>query len=243
MAGPGYWDEVADQADALPAGWRRHAAAAHLALVREWVGVPRGRWLKTDLYEERSPHRALLPSLPGADWVGGDVSPAVVRQVRSGGHLAVFDVRTAPFAGGSFDGVLSTSTLDHFAEVADLERSLGELCRVLRPGGLLVLTLDNPRNPLVRLRNALPHRVAARTGLVPFAVGRTYDEAAGRAALARAGFTVEHSTHLLHAPHVLATRPARFGWWERRALPGFDRLGGTRLAPWTGHFVAFLARA
>lgn len=239
-----YWDEVGEQRDALPAGWRRHAAAEHLALVRRWVGPLRGRWLKTDLYEERSPARALLPALPGPRWVGGDVSPAVVAQARgSGADLAVVDVRALPFATGAFDGVLSTSTLDHFDDPADLTTSLAELRRVLRPGGVLVLTLDNARHPLIRLRNALPPAWARRTGLVPFAVGHTLDEAAGRAALGRAGFTVEATTHLLHAPHVVGTRLARYGWHERRVLPRTTALGRTRLAPWTGHFVAFLARA
>nr|MBA2279701.1 hypothetical protein [Acidimicrobiia bacterium] len=49
--------------------------------------------------------------------------------------------------------------------------------------------------------------------------------------------------HLLHAPHVVGTRLARFGWWERRVLPRFAALARTRVAPVTGHFVAFLARA
>jgi SAM-dependent methyltransferase len=155
----------------------------------------------------------------------------------------VFDVRSLPFATGTFDGVLSTSTLDHFTDPGELDRSLAELRRVLRDGGVLVLTLDNARNPLIRLRNALPRSVAARTGLVPFAVGHTLDEAGGRAALARAGFRVEGSTHLLHAPHVVGTRLARFGWYERRVLPRTTALGRTRLAPWTGHFVAFHAVA
>jgi SAM-dependent methyltransferase len=155
----------------------------------------------------------------------------------------VLDVRALPFAGGAFDGVLSTSTLDHFDDPGDLTRSLAELRRVLRDGGVLVLTLDNARNPLIRVRNALPPGVARRTGLVPFAVGHTLDERAGRVALAQAGFTVEASTHVLHAPHVVGTRLARFGWWERRVLPRTTALGRTRLAPWTGHFAAFLARA
>ena len=242
--GPGYWDEVGEQRDALPAGWRRHAAAEHVALVRRWAGPLRGRWLKTDLYEERSTVRALLPSLPGPRWVAGDVSPAVVGQAQgSGAALAVLDVRALPFRSGAFDGVLSTSTLDHFDDPADLATSLTELRRVLRDGGVLVLTLDNARHPLIRLRNALPPTVARRTGLVPFAVGHTLDEAGGRVALERAGFTVEASTHVLHAPHVVGTRAARFGWYERRVLPRTTALGRTRLAPWTGHFVAFLARA
>lgn len=151
------------------------------------------------------------------------------------------DVRRLPFRPAAFDGVLSTSTLDHFDDAAGIDVALGELARVLRPGGRLVLTLDNLANPLIRLRNALPRGAARRTGLVPFAVGATHDEPGGRAALERAGFTVEASAHLLHAPHVVGTRLARFRWWEERALPAFTTLAGTRVARRTGHFVAFLA--
>jgi SAM-dependent methyltransferase len=241
---PGYWDEVGEQADRLPAGWRHHARRAHLDLLARWVGTPDGRWLKTDLYEERSADRSLVAALPSAQWIGMDVSLTTARRARStlpATPLVVTDVRGAGFASGSFDGVLSTSTLDHFTEPDDLRCSLVELGRLLRPGGVLVLTLDNPRNPLIRLRNALPPRVARRTGLVPFEVGHTVAEAGGRAQLAEAGFRVLRTEHLLHAPHVVATRPARWPWYERRVLPRFDRLGATRAAPLTGHYVAFLA--
>ncbi len=242
-----YWDGIAAQDDALPAGWRRHGRDAHLRLVRAWVGAPSGRWLKTDLFEERDPNRAVLPGLTGdpgtATWVGVDLAPETVRGARSttSGPCAAADVRRLPFADDSFDGILSTSTLDHFDDRSSLDAALVELRRVLRPGGRLLLTLDNPANPLIRVRNALPPAMARRTGLVPFAVGCTLDEAGGRVALADAGFEVLATTHLLHAPHVVGTRLARFGWWERRALPRVDALEHTRWARHTGHFVAFLA--
>lgn len=237
-----YWDEVAAQVDALPDGWRRHARQAHLDLVGRWVGEPSGRWLKTDLFEERSPVRALLPALGTARWVGADLAPATV--AGSGVRPAVAaDVRRLPFADGTFDGVLSTSTLDHFGERRSIDLALAELRRVLAAGGHLVVTFDNPSNPLVRARNALPHGLARRTGLVPFAVGETLGLEDGERALRRAGFDVEEVGTVLHAPHVVGTRLARWGWWERRALPAFDRLGATRAAPRTAHFVAFLARA
>jgi SAM-dependent methyltransferase len=241
--GHDYWDDVARLDDGLPAGWRRHARAEHLALVTAWLGTVEGLWLKTDLYEERSPHRSLVDKLGSATWIGCDLSPEVV--VRAGLRAPVrgvaSDVRHLAFADGAFDGVLSTSTLDHFEVADDIGRALVELHRVIRPGGTLVLTLDNPGNPLVRLRNALPAGLARRTGLSPFAVGHTLAEPAGRAALAAAGFRVERTAHLLHAPHVVGTRLARFGWYERRVLPRTASVGRTRLAPLTGHFVAFLA--
>jgi SAM-dependent methyltransferase len=239
-----YWDGIAADHDALPAGWRRHARREHLRLIADWAR-PAGLWLKTDLFEERSADRALLPSLDTASWVGVDLSTEVAGQARSliGSRSVVADIRSLPFASGTFDGVLSTSTLDHFATTASIDRSLRELRRVLRPDGRLVLTLDNPRNPLIRLRNAMPPEWARRTGLAPFAVGCTLDEADGRAALRSAGFEVDATAHLLHAPHVVGTRAARFGWYERSVLPRTESAGRSRLARFTGHYVAFSARA
>lgn len=239
-----YWDTIATDDDGLPPQWRHRARREHLDLIREWVGDPTGRWLKTDLFEERSRDRALLPHLPSATWFASDVSPEVVRRagaVRATGLAA--DVRALPYRDSAFDGVLSTSTLDHFADPDDLVRSLRELRRVLREGGTLVLTLDNAANPLIRARNALPHSVVRRTGLVPFSVGHTVTCDQGEALLHDARFTVERAAHLLHVPHVVGTRLARFGWYERNVLPRFAALARTRIARLTGHFVAFLAVA
>lgn len=197
--------------------------------------------MKTDLYEERGADRALLPRIEGPRWVGVDVSPVVVHRAAVTG--AASDVRRLPFADGVFDGILSTSTLDHFDGVGEIHRSLIELRRVLRCGGQLVLTLDNPANPMVSLRNALPRSVAARTGLVPFAVGATLDAAAGRDAAEDAGFAVEAVEHLLHVPHVIGTRLARWAPYARHVMPRFDALARTRVAPRTGHFVAIHATA
>jgi len=236
------WDRVAAEDDALPAGWRHHARRAHLDLVERWIGRPQGRWLKTDVFEEGLPDRALLPSLPSAAWFGVDISAQAVRRARPAVPRAVVaDVRALPFREGSFDGVLSTSTLDHFDDVGDIDRSLDQLADVVAPGGRLVLTLDNAAHPLVAARNALPRPVARRTGLVPFAVGATLDEAGGRDALHRAGFDVDAAEHLLHAPHVVGTRLARSRWWADVVLPRFAGLSRTRVAHRTGHFVAFLA--
>lgn len=238
------WDAVGRQDDGLPEAWRRRARVEHLDLLARWCGPLEGRWLKTDLYEERTVERSLVPALPDADWVGMDVSVEVVRRAAPAvGAAAVTDVRALAFADDTFDGVLSTSTLDHFADLSDVAVSLRELRRVLRPGGLLVLTLDNPANPFIRTRNALPRPIARATGLVPFAVGVTVDERGGRDLLTATGFEVRGVEHLLHAPHVVGTRLAAWGWWAEHVLPRFSRLARTRAAPRTGHYVAFLATA
>ena len=227
--------------DNLPAGWREHARGQHLAMIARWIGAPSGLWLKTDLYEEIQDNRELIPRLPSATWIGMDLSPEVAGFTNDAGFMRVVgDVRRLAFRDGAFDGVLSTSTLDHFDRESDLRKALGEIRRVIAPGGRLVLTLDNPDNPLIRLRNMLPAGLAAGTGLVPYPVGVTLDKAGGTEALRGAGFVVEHVEYLLHVPHVVGTRLARFGWYRRHSMGRFERLANTPLARLTGHYVAFI---
>lgn len=49
------------------------------------------------------------------------------------------DARALPFADGAFDAVLSHWVVHNLPTAADRERALGEMLRVLRPGGTLVL--------------------------------------------------------------------------------------------------------
>ncbi len=45
-----------------------------------------------------------------------------------------------PFASESFDGIYATESLEH---AVDIERAIGEMCRVLRPGGKLAIIDKN----------------------------------------------------------------------------------------------------
>jgi SAM-dependent methyltransferase len=65
-----------------------------------------------------------------------DISPRMVELTRARGVDAqVADVQELPFDAGSFDCVAANWVLHH---VPDLQRGVGELARVLRPGGRLV---------------------------------------------------------------------------------------------------------
>ena len=54
-------------------------------------------------------------------------------------HMDALDLR---YEDGSFDGVFSSSSIEHFGGHAELARALGELYRVLKPGGVASLSTE-----------------------------------------------------------------------------------------------------
>jgi len=246
-----YWDAVARRnlGGATPL-WRRHADLATLALLERWLPAGRSRRvLKTDLYDETWGD-GLVPALAArAERVAGiDVSPVIAAgAVRRGGATAVAgDVRRLPFRDGAFDVVVSNSTLDHFSDHAQIAAALRELERVIVPGGVLIVTLDNPGHPLVRLRNRLSP-LLRRVGVVPYAVGATHGRDGLRGALEDAGFTVAELTAVHHFPRVALvgierTLGGRAGPGALRVACAAERLGRWPTRWWTGQYVAALAR-
>lgn len=246
-----YWDAVARSAGAAAAPlWRRHADRATAELLERWLRRGRSRRiLKTDLYDE-SCTEGLVPVLaPRARTVVGiDVSRVVARaaRLRAPACAVAADVRLLPFRPGSFDVVVSNSTLDHFPGHAEIEHALAELNRVLAPDGVLILTLDNAGHPLVRLRNTLAP-LLKRLGVLPYAVGATHGARGLRAALERSGFTLVELTAVHHFPRLLLVAVERL-LGSRAGGPAL-RLAcrAEVLARWptrflTGQYVAALAR-
>lgn len=257
-----YWDDIAEQfgTDRQSATWRRYMQLCYTQLVGRWFAdAPEGPTLKSDLFEE-----AVTPYHPfgalGVHAMGYDLSPAVVRQARArlmqehgGGALpplVVADARNLPWAANSIARILSGSSLDHFPRHEDIAVALGELARCLQPGGCLVVTFDNPHNPLVRLRNALPFQWLARTGLVPYYVGATYSRSDAVDTLTALGLEVTQVGTMAHAPRApaiwisdwYARRQAGVSATWLRVFAAFDRLlDRSPLQFLTGYYLAVRA--
>lgn len=52
------------------------------------------------------------------------------------------DGRALRYEDGSFDGVFSSSSIEHFGDAGDVRRSLEEICRVLRPGAIAAISTE-----------------------------------------------------------------------------------------------------
>lgn len=114
------------------------------------------------------------------------------RAVASADLDAAADLQALPFADGVFDGVFCSQVLEH---VPDPFRAAGELARVLRPGGALVLTvpllgyLHNEPHDYYRYT---PHGVRVlleQAGLEPLAMAKSGGPVAFGAHVAATAFT------------------------------------------------------
>ena len=78
----------------------------------------------------------------GCDYVGADVSENAVREASDNGFRAslIDDAASLPFADNEFDAVVSMEVIEHLLYPLN---AVQEALRVLKPGGILLLTTPN----------------------------------------------------------------------------------------------------
>jgi SAM-dependent methyltransferase len=247
---PGYYQD-----ESFQKLWRTHSDRVNIALLIRWQPVNQTEiLLKTDLFDEAVSDglSSLLNSLSKRIYYIDTSFEVHQMAKRRHPNLQTIgaDVRQLPFADGTFDSIISNSTLDHFATQNDIVTSLQECYRVLRPGGQLILTLDNLANPIVLLRNGLPFRLLYRMKIIPYYVGVTLGPYRLQHFLKEAGFKVLEVDAIMHCPRVVAVAIARC--LENHASPKtqkaflrflmvFERFSRLPTRFFTGHFIAVKA--
>ncbi|HVC19842.1 MAG TPA: class I SAM-dependent methyltransferase [Vicinamibacterales bacterium] len=161
--------------------------------------------LKTDLWDEAKNTRILAwAGCQGARAYGVDISEPTVVQARAafdagrGGRHglqgAVGDVRNLPFLDASFDAIYSMGTIEHFD---DTEGAVGEIARVLRPGGRAIVGVPNRHDPFLR---PLFATTLQAVGLYGYGYEKSYSRRALRRMLEGAGLEVVAETAILFIP-------------------------------------------
>ena len=91
----------------------------------------------------------LLAQMPSRyERVGVDVSEGMLEQARARGievHQA--GAEALPFPDASFDLAMTFAVLHHLIERELVRRAVAEMCRVVRPGGAVLIWDHNPLNP------------------------------------------------------------------------------------------------
>jgi SAM-dependent methyltransferase len=182
-----------------------------LELIRRFWPNPHGRFLEAGCGPAAN---ALNLAAAGAEVVGVDLAPAAVERATAAfrergvaGDFVVGDVRALPFADGSFDFVYAGGVVEHFL---DTERALGEMARVLRPGGRVLFTVPalTLSYPYLFLRGNVP-AVPLAEGVVRFVHFRVL-----RGALATFGyersFLRRRVLHVLRSAGLDAIEVGRF---------------------------------
>ncbi len=103
----------------------------HLGPVRAALDVGAGKGRFARILKEQN---------PDAQVVCFDLALEMLRRVDPNLQTCAGSMTTLPFADGAFDGVYATESLEH---AVDIEAAVAEMCRVLSPGGRLVIIDKN----------------------------------------------------------------------------------------------------
>ena len=215
---------------------RGHWQRARLEAAVRLVGDGPGSLLEVGVGPGR-----LLARLADRGWdvTGVDAAPRMVELARDrvpGTKLEVARAEDLPFEDVSFDVVVAVGVLEY----GELEASVRELERVLRPGGRAVLGLRNSTAPTIAWSRLVMHPLARSAKRVipfgrplPLACGRPLSLKETRELLAQAGLVVDRLENVGCAvlPDPLDRLPLAYraaaraeGWPNARRRLGTQRV-------------------
>jgi len=112
----------------------------HVKVILDWLGeIGGGRVLDVGCGKGRFA-RLVKERHPGATVVAMDLAVSMLHYADANLARTAGSMLDLPFAAGSFDGAYATESLEH---AVDIERAVGEICRVVKPGGRIVVIDKN----------------------------------------------------------------------------------------------------
>ena len=123
----------------------------HVQLILEYFGDLNGKRVLDAGCGKGRFARVLRERFPHSEIVAFDLAEAMLRRVPKGIAACAGSMTELPFRPESFDYAYATESLEH---AVDIESAIAEMCRVLKPGGRLVIIdknidqwgrLDTPR--------------------------------------------------------------------------------------------------
>ncbi len=153
-----------------------------------------------------------------AMWEVGEIEADIVLETANA------DASCLPFFDNVFDRVIASEVLEH---IDDDRQVLGELTRVLRPGGTIAITVpaELPERICWWLSNDY-HAPAVVGGHVRIYKYRELQQKITEAGLAISG---SHRTHALHSPY----------WWLRCLLGPTRPIDDSRIISWYNKFLTW----
>lgn len=112
----------------------------HVKLIREHLGELRGKRVLDVGCGKGRFARVFLEQEPHAELWGLDISPEMLRFAPEGMQTRAGSMTELPFEDAFFDGAYATESLEHAVEI---ERAVAEICRVVKPGGRIVVIDKN----------------------------------------------------------------------------------------------------
>jgi len=138
----------------------------------------------------------------GLDFDAGPLALARLQRRPGSVDFLAGDSQAIPCASASFDYATSVCAFEHFP---DDRRAFSEAARVLRPGGLFLVTVDSLNHPAVTASFRERHRVACR-------VAQYYTAESLRQRLDEAGFEALEIRYLVRGR--IASLLTRYGLWS-----------------------------
>jgi ubiquinone/menaquinone biosynthesis C-methylase UbiE len=112
----------------------------HVQLILEWFGDLNGRRV-IDIGSGKGRFaRVLKERYPSVSICAFDLAEAMLRSVPKGIDRCEGSMTALPFRSGAFDCAYATESLEH---AVDIETAIAEMCRVVRPGGRIVIIDKN----------------------------------------------------------------------------------------------------